>query len=241
MKSKVTIFSGIIVLFLAITNAHSAVTVFSDDFSDDGNLNGQTPGVGEAWSVTAGSMTSSGGVMDTANTGGGQMKLAYAEFENNLSLGGGEMITLRFVTVNTSGTFQDWAGISLYEGNTERFFMGLPGSSVNWGIDNTGLGGPAQYTTLPGAAQDVTFTYAYDSGAWTYDVGAQSLSGNGLANLALDKIRIGVDSDADIAVTSITAQFSDGSAVPEPTTLGFIGVALVGLCGLGRRKFSMWR
>ena len=237
MKSKVTIFSGIIVLFLAITNAHSAVTVFSDDFSDDGNLNGSSPDIGGTWDVAAGPLTISGGSVVLPYSGEYQAFAALTQ-----TLGVGQIMTLNYETTASENS-GSWVGLSLFVGGvtgSEEIFTGLPGNSAEWGVDGNAVGSHKGTGMILGG-RSVTFSYVYDTGAWSLDVDGSQISNTGDSGVAIDAIRIGAGNNASMTFSDITVQFDGGATVPEPTTPGLIGVALVGLCGLGRRKFSMWR
>ena len=237
MKRKIIRLSGIVIVMLAITNVQAAVTVFSDDFSDDGILNGSSPDIGGTWDVENGPLTISGGSVVLPYSG---TYTAFAALTQ--TLGVGQTLTLNYETT-ASANSGSWVGLSLFVGGvtgSEEIFTGLPGNSTEWGVDGNAVGSH-KGTGMTLGGRSVTFSYVYDTGAWSLDVDGSQISNTGDSGVAIDAIRIGAGNNASMTFSDITVQFDGGAAVPEPTTLGLIGVALVGLCGLGRRKFSVWR
>jgi uncharacterized repeat protein (TIGR02543 family) len=184
------------------------VTVFSEDFSTDGSLDGTTPDIGGNWNVTSGSITVASGVADTQ--GSTSMKLAYADFTRALTTG--ETLKLTINTAETAGVFatSGWAGISLYSGGsggTEQIFMGSLGMVNGWGVDGSMVTKTSTSPLVSGESQNVQFTYDYDSGAWTFTIGGQVLSGTASTGIAFNTVRIGCDINnlANIAATQIIA------------------------------------
>ena len=186
-------------------------TIFADDFSVDGDLHNQSADTGGVWSVNSGALSVFSGGVDTQN-GNTASKQAFASFSRALTAN--ETLTLTLTTSATAGSFNTvgWAGISLYTGGTEQFFIGSPGLISGWGIG--GIVNPAQQTSplITGSAQTVIFTYAYDTGAWTFEVpGSADLSGTTTVNLALDTLRLGADMNniATILISDISITVSE--------------------------------
>ncbi len=189
----------------------SAATVFQDDFAAANGtaLSGRTPTVGSGtWSVTSGGPTIQNGSLNTYSSGSATMTTALGTYST--TLGAGKILDVTFATLDPSpGVFFNagWTGISLFSGATEQLYLG--NSSSQWGITGAALSNIAQ-TVTPSqtVAQTVHFTYVYDTGAWTYQVGAANvLSGTATNNLALSAVRIGAGNSgstyANINVDSI--------------------------------------
>lgn len=209
-------------------------TIFSDDFSqpDGTQLNGTTPDIGGNWSVTSGSSSgiviNSGIVTTTGSNSPSSIDLMFANFTS--TLGSNELLTMNFDVSGFTGSnvASGFAGISLFEGNNERFFIGSTSGSGNWGI--AGLAS----TSVNVGANSGSFTYEYNTGAWTLSITGDSISGTSTANYGLDRIRIASDRSniADIAVSSVEV-----SVVPEPSAYALIGgLIALGLIPLRRKK-----
>jgi hypothetical protein len=223
------ILSSVMVLVL-VSSAFGATTVFSDDFSTAGDLDGMSADVGGTWSVDSGAFTSTGGVVDTGVSNGDFTDEAFASFTE--SLAAGEQLALTFVTTESAGEFaaRPWAGVSLYVGNSEEVFLGSPGGFTEWGI--TGLVSTTTFSpSITAEPQTAVFGYAFDTGGWSFTVNGEALSGTATTGLAFDRVRIGSDANnrADIAVSSI-----DVTITPEPATMSLL--ALGGIAMLKRRK-----
>lgn len=212
----------------------AATTIFSESFSTNGILNGMSPDVGGTWSGSSG-LTVEDGVLDTARSNTSSPDSISASFTQ--ALGSGEILGLSIVTTETQGLFatNGYAGLTLYAGGTEYFFIGSPGLVDEWGITGTGLSASTQTFTpaLTAEAQTVYFTYEYDTGDWSLNIGGENLNGTGVANLEIDSV--GIVSDgyniADIAISSIGLQL-----VPEPGSYAlFFAGGLLGLLALRRR------
>jgi hypothetical protein len=220
--------------------------VFQDDFSATNGtlLNGSTPDVGANWNVTSGAaqLIISNSAVDTSFVSG-SMTFAFGAFTRALT--NSETLTFSFNTgISASNNFlsSGWAGLSLYtggSGGTEQFFLGSVGLEPYWGIDGAAAGGKQVFSNISSAAQSVTFTYAYDSGAWVYTVGTNTMSGVTSSNLAFNTLRIGSDFNnlSSIKVEDVAVQFSATSAVPEPSTYLAGGlVAAIGVLQWMRRR-----
>jgi hypothetical protein len=210
-----------------------AETVFFDDFDTNGSLNGSSADIGGAWNVTSGDLAASGGAVDTASSSSSNPDLALAYFTRALAIN--ETLTLTFLTVESSGSFaaSGWAGISLFENGNEQVFLGSPGFVSSWGIDGPAIGSRSSFSpAITDEAQTAVFEYIFNTGAWTFTVNGQQLSGTATSGLAFDQIRIGADgyNYADIAVSQISV-----TAIPEPATA--LSLALGALFLSGYRRF----
>ncbi len=155
IQSRITM----LVCLLALPVATFGAPVFSDDFSTDGSLNGMSADIGGTWSVVLNSLSASGGVVDTnASTDVGMAKASFTQ-----ALAEGEVMTLRFVTVESAGGFSFFgrAGISLYESGNEQVFMGGLGVfPVEWGIGGSAIGSSQAFSTsITAEPQTAVFEY----------------------------------------------------------------------------------
>lgn len=199
--------------------------VFSENFSTDGLLGGQTPQVGGTWVADSGDPFVSGGVMDTSTVINPQTRV-FASLSRALKAG--EILTLTMNTVAPiSGNWatNGFAGIGLFYAGSERIFFGSPGEVFAWGMDQEpGKQALTPVNTNP-IATDATVTYNYNTGAWSASAGGSTASGFILPGIAFDSIEIISDINdlADIAMTDIQV------VVPEPSSLSLLGLASLGL------------
>jgi hypothetical protein len=209
---------GVLLFFGTVLRAD---IIFRDTFgaTDGTSLNGWTPQVGVGtWSANPAQQINDGSV-DTSSDA--SMSLAFGTFTRNL--GAGETLQLSFSTIapanNNFLSNNGWAGISLHTDdgtNNEKCFLGdISGQDIHWGIVVKQPSESIRYTSITGAAQTVNFSYAYDTGAWSYQIGADILSGVTTTNIALSRVRIGADNFniTDINVSDITL-----STIPEPSS-----------------------
>jgi hypothetical protein len=210
---------------------HGAL-VFSDDFSEPAGtlIDGKAADIGGPWSETGGGTVSAAGTFDTT----GAARTAFGGFTS--ALGAGQVLTLSYDTFALGNFFSGgYAGVSLYVGDSEQLFTGDLGSDTVWGVAQAVVGG--EDTPDPGGdatgETSATFTYDYDSGAWTFTtLAGVDMSGTGLPGAAFDQLRVANGSGGDINVDNITV---DISAVPEPSIAVLSGLALASL-GMRRRR-----
>ncbi|MCO6046720.1 PEP-CTERM sorting domain-containing protein [Aeoliella sp. ICT_H6.2] len=229
---------------IAFANPAAAEVIGADQFNEpDGTaLGGRMADVGGTWSSN-GQINS--GAFDTAQFGGAHDG-SFVDFTR--ALGPGEILTMTFTTLDTGGTmFSDgvsgnsYAGISLYVGGDEKFFVGDPAGGndipgTGWGLDGFAGGSGFVVSSIGAEAVTGTFTYAYDTGNASLTVSDGTSSDTILRtydpNVAVNRLRIQAgDGTAEINVSS----FEVSAAVPEPSTLCIAAVALVGL-GIASRR-----
>ena len=235
-------------VFALAVNVSKGQTVFLDTFSG-------TPG-----SAIAGTAANIGGIWYDGNGNGGNIS-AENSFDTSgngrllfdsltATLGAGQEITLSYDMVSPTpgdevgGPYNGcWAGVSLYSGytggssGTEQMFEGLV-STTSLGKDGSALGG-AQGSGDTSMINQLTLTYAYDTGAWTFTSDNGSLSGIGTPDLALNGLRIGnggSDGDGHYGDINLTDLSVSISAVPEPASMALFGLGALGLALWQRRR-----
>jgi hypothetical protein len=207
MSRALVLFFG----FFAGTLASRAGVVFADDFSyGDGTvLSGQTPDVGSGtwtggsgWQVNGGALALAGGY-----------DIVFGYFTSTLSAG--QTLTVTFDTLAITGFLgSSWAVVSLFDNlGVERCFLGDPGgSNTTWAIG----GNIANVTTIDSnQANTATFTYVYDTGAWTFGTKGGTYSGPGPAGYAIDHIRIASGGTSDTPAGNIKLDGITVSIEPE--------------------------
>ena len=247
MKQQHSLIPMLAVFALAV-NVAKGQTVFLDTFSG-------TPG-----SAIAGTAANIGGIWYDGNGNGGNIsaensfdtsgngRLLFDSFTS--TLGAGQVITLSYDMVSPTpgdevgGPYNGcWAGVSLYSGytggssGTEQMFEGLV-STTSLGKDGSALGG-AQGSGDTSMINQLTLTYAYDTGAWTFTSDNGSLSGIGTPDLALNALRIGnggSDGDGHYGDINLTDLSVSISAVPEPASMAVFGLGALGLALYHRRR-----
>jgi len=215
-----------VVLFTGM-DSHGAV-VFAEDFSEsDGTaIIDKNPDIGSPWTgdaplISGNSFQSEDGPSD-----------ARAYFTTGL--GAGQVLTLTYETLPMSEGIYfgvGFAGVSLLEGNNERIFIGDRSDNMFWGLSGIPDSGISADAT---AVTTVSFSYAYDTGAWAFTTGS-GVNQSGIATsqgVALDRIQVVNFGGSSIRVDNLTV---DISAVPEPSVALLSGFLMVGL-GVYRRR-----
>ena len=236
---------GISVVPLHICRAQT--TVFEDFTSGDVSGNsilGSTPIVGGAWQGSTG-----GQLFEYGDSSGnssqatpysmytdGAARSVYGTFTSGL--GAGQMLTLSYNLLGFGGAWPNsggFAGVSLYtgfisansdgseNGGTENEFTGEPFNANQIGLDSTvsGYQGSGN-TTVPTL---LTFTYVYNTGAWTFTTtGGVNMSGTGAADEAFNALQIHNGSDGDIDLDNLNVTIS---SVPEPSSLAMVGAGVI--------------
>jgi len=238
--TRILSFALLTLAAVASSSLHAGI-IFSDNFTQSNGtlLSDHTPTVGTGWSVPLGTPQIYDDAVNTYYSGSLNQTAAFGTFTG--VLGAGDVLHLDFSTLDPfPGAFSGgYAGVSLYSGGaggTEQFYFGILLNTESWSIagdaiinlQNSGLFSP----NVTGSAQSVHFTYAYDTGDWTYQVGTGSLSGTAKAHVALDSVRIGAGPDfnqwGSINVNAIQVSIIARSpGVPVPTASP---LALAGLC-----------
>jgi len=197
---------------VSATTMSLAYAVFLDTFS-------LTPGT-----PIAGTAANIGGVWVDGNGNGGVISADNSldttgnarELFNTFTstLGSGQVLTLSYDGLVPRGNFlAGWAGVSLYTGGisgTEQIFVGDP-STGSWGLDGGAFGvNHQQGTSDASLPNNVTFTYAYDTGAFTFATanGGLLLSGAATADLPLNALRVANGNGGDIAISNLRVNIS---------------------------------
>jgi hypothetical protein len=233
---KITQHTRILILLLVMSalplSMCKATTVFEDFTNGDtsgGNIIGSTPIVGTTWVGTDSGATFQYGANSAGNiettpysiyTDGSQCAI-YSGLTS--ALGSGKILTVSYNLIDFGANWNTnsggYAGVSLYTGYTgiagsgsEEEFIGEPSGANQIGLDGATTGNRVNgNTTVPTM---VTFTYVYDTGAWTFtSTGGINLSGTGTAQQAFNAVRIANGGGADIDLNSLVV---DISAVATP-------------------------
>jgi hypothetical protein len=246
-----TLLLGVSALPLSMCKAQ---TVFEDFTSGDisgANILGSTPIVGGVWQGNDSGTTftyggNSAGHTEATTTSmytDGSARSIYSIFTS--TLGAGQTLTLSYDLIgfgNGLPSSPGFAGVSLYSGLTsansdgsqnggsEKEFVGEPNGNTHIGLDQAISGFQnSGNTTVPTL---LTFTYVYDTGAWTFtSTGGINMSGTGPADVALNSLQIHNGNSGDLDLNNLTV-----TIVPEPTTIALVGAGMGLLCFMRRRQ-----
>ncbi len=245
-----------------------AAGIFTENFqyTQGANLAGQSGGSGfsGAWaggnstivqgiggtgtkSLQVGSDQSSRSLLSTFNTSGNSFYISY--IMNASSFSGG-----------------NYTGISLWSGNTENMFIGIPWASKSFGFDTHGRSGDADIQTInftpdPNTSYLVAFGLLPSQTSGKVDVkmwatSNLSIDGNTLVsgtpnasllgsrnNFSFDNVRVNGDyagalklSGLAAATTANEAISSTITSVPEPSALSLLAIGLGGLAMMRRLR-----
>ncbi|MDD7887732.1 T9SS type A sorting domain-containing protein [Flavivirga sp. 57AJ16] len=215
----------IYILFIAIfTLGHSHAQV--EDLlggADYANLSN--------WYNISGDFTSSGGIISTE---GASTDSSFGFIDFTRAIGAGDVLEVSFSS-NTVANFatNGWCGMSLFDADDERLFIGSPWNVTNWGAEGAALGSSFHFAETSPVAT-VVFTYNYDTGAWSLDINGEVQSGTTTGAYAFETLRISAGNNGgdvtDIAVSNLVVQeisntlsasnfdFSGVKVYPNPTT-----------------------
>jgi hypothetical protein len=221
----------LLAIFVLPLSMCKATLVFEDFTNGDVSGNailGSTPLVGGVWQGSAGGATGYG-VNQAGNTEA-TLYSAYTDgagaslFSAFTTLGTGKILTLSFNLIgfgNGSPSSPGYAGVSLYTGfvnsgnaGAETEFVGEPSGAASIGLDQAVSGNHnTGNTNVPTIA---TFTYVYDTGAWTFTTtGGVNLSGTGPAGKAFNALQVhNGGNGGNIDLNDLTV---DISSVATPT------------------------
>jgi hypothetical protein len=198
-----------------------------------------SPGFG----TTAGSYLTTGNRLDLNGSNSGNLRTLTSSPDSF-----GSTLYFSFIADIDSGNY---AGLSLFEDDTETLFVGKTFDAANWGID---IGGTGVNTTTPTSTQSL-LVVRLDFGAATTTnpgdstlirmyvnpaVGTEPMLADASItklNFTFDGIRVQAGSEAvDGAFDEIRlgTTYADVAVVPEPASLGL--VAAGGALLLGRRR-----
>lgn len=237
MKQRTRLLMRLLVMSVLPFSICKATTVFEDFTNGDisgAEIDASTPIVGTTWVGNNGGAPleygiTSGGASEATLYSiytDGDGRVIYGGFSTNhssfIALGSGQVLTLSYNGVGFGGAWPNsggYAGVSLYTGYTgtagsgsEQEFVGEPNGANQWGVDGATTGNHnTGSTNIPAVA---TFTYVYDTGAWTFTTsGGGSLSGTAVAHQAFNAARIANGNGADIDLNNLVV---DISAIATP-------------------------
>ncbi len=219
--------------------AQAAVIAFDDFATDSADLGGMSDGSGFSDSWSGGSYAVADGVVTGS---GAAFRTLSSEFGST-----GE-VWMSFDAVRNSGSA--WGFVSLFDGtSTERLIVGDWYKQNVWSME--AKGGTRGETTI---ANDGTYRTAVvkltlDTGTmdlWVGDDATTAVDVSGDADLTvtggtfagIDTVRIGNGMDVSVGDLRIGDTALDVQAIPEPATIGLIGMVGGGLLFV-RRRFSI--
>jgi len=233
--------AAILLLFVMAPRAE-AVILASDDFSG--------PGSGTGWEAGNDWEGLGGGVVSTADF------TSFRDFAAPID-GTNQVTYIRFdFTQAVPGTGAQWGGASFFEGTegaegTETFFAGDPGQYPRYGFDyqagagdlDSGIAINNQPRTIIGAidttAPGATTTYRIwvDSFDVSSPTATETINNSpidapwGTFRFASDATNTDLFDNFTVATT-----FREVGLVPEPASLGLIGLFGVAMLGTNRRR-----
>ncbi len=246
----------------ALSAAASKAAILASESFDYalGGIAGLNGGTGFSGAYTgAGSVTAPGQTYPGLTTAGntfttaGNNNGAFRTLAATIGTDSGT-IYVRFLGSNTAGGAPEYAGLSFFSGGNEELFFGKPFNATNYGFEVSGVSGQvtapsatiSAATTLlvyrlsftpagdtidlfvnPGSTlpltPDASFTTPVDDSAFPSDfTGIRLQSGTNAPTFDYDEIMIAT-TEAEVLV------------IPEPSSIGLLGVAAAGLVIRRRR------
>jgi len=243
-----------------------AAGIFTETFSytQGANLDGQNGGSGFSGAWTGGTS------IIVAGIGGGGTTSLQVGNESRRSLlstfnTSGNTFYLSYV-MNSSDFFGgNYTGISLWQGNTENMFIGIPWNARSFGFDAHGGNGAADiksidFTPAANTSYLVAFGLLPSATSGKVDVKMWATSNLGVdantlvsgtpnafligsrSDFAFDNVRVNGNYAGALklsglaAATTATEAFSTSvSSVPEPSALSLLAIGIAGLVMVRRR------
>jgi len=243
------------VLGLAILPAN-ATSIFTETFNYPvgANLDGQNGGSGFSGAWTGGNSTIVGGI-----GGGGTSALQIGNESKRTLLStfntAGNSFYLSYIMNASDFSGGNYTGISLWQGNTEKMFIGIPWNARKFGFDphNNGLGTPSlpiqpiDFTPLTNTSYLITCallpsatsgmvdiklwaTSNLNIDATTFLSAAPNASLTGSRNnFSFDNVRVAGDYAGSLKLAGLSSATTGAEAiagVPEPSALSLLAVGL---------------
>jgi hypothetical protein len=228
---------------LVIAQKAEAVILASDDFSG--------PASGTGWAAGSQWEALSGGRVATT----GATNLSFRNFAAPID-GTNQVTYIRFdFTQSVPGTGAQWGGASFFEGleaangGTETFFAGDPGNIMNYGLDlhpgsvDSGVAINNQQRTIIAAIDTTPAGATANYRIWVDNFNLGSPNGSGTINnspidAAWQSFRVGNDATNTNFYDNLTiaTTFREVGLVPEPSSLGLVGLFGGAMLAMKRRR-----
>jgi hypothetical protein len=244
-----------------------AAGIFTENFqyTQGANLAGQSGGSGFSGAWADGNSTIVEGI---GGTGTKSLQVGTQSSRSLLSTfnTSGNSFYMSYIMNASSFSGGNYTGISLWSGNTENMFIGIPYQKQSFGFDAHGGNGNADIKTIdftPASNTSYLVTFGLLSNLTSGKVDVKmwatsnlSIDGNTLVsgtpnasllgsrdNFSFDNVRVNGDYAGALKLSGLAAATTASetinstlSSVPEPSALSLLAVGLGGLAMMRRRR-----